>query len=406
VWERRLPGFLSVLAFANFRRLWAGAFLSTIGTWTQDVALNWLIHSRFQNPLFLGLRSFVAEAPLLAFMLIGGALADRNDRRRILLTSQSIQMLLAASLLVLALTDTLGLGAILVIAFLTGLAQSQSAPTYQAVLTSIVPTRQIPRAVALNSLQFNLSRAIGPVIAGVLLARGEVELCFAVNTVSFIGVIIVLVRIRVPAPSVAVAARGLRESLRAGIQHVAAHSELRSLTLLAAATSFLSFPLTTYLPVFADDVQGTGAAGYSALLASYGVGAIVGAVTTAHRGNVPGRGRVLLIAFACFGVTVLAALASPWPVLSMLLLSVAGASLVTAYSTLISLVQESADDALRGRIMSIFGLSFRSGMPLGGLAFGALVGPFGVQRVLGGAMLVLILLAGTLYLRRGVLTRL
>ena len=165
------PGLLAAFAFPAFRYLWAGAFLSSVGTWIQDVALSWLIHARMGDPFYLGLRSFAQEVPLIAFMLIGGAAADRIDRRLILLSSQTFQMLMAALLGVLYLTDRLGIVAIVTIAFVTGLMQSQSAPTYQAVITSLVPRERIANAVALNSLQFNLSRAIGPVIAGLLLAQ-------------------------------------------------------------------------------------------------------------------------------------------------------------------------------------------------------------------------------------------
>src|SRR5262249_11501322 len=134
-----LPGFLSAFGYRNFRRLWTGAFLSSVGTWTQDVALAWFIHTELKNPIYLGLQNFAGNAPLLAFMLVGGAAADRVDRRRILLASNVLQMSFATALGVLFVFDRLTLGAILSLAFLTGLAQSQSAPTYQAVLTSLVP---------------------------------------------------------------------------------------------------------------------------------------------------------------------------------------------------------------------------------------------------------------------------
>ncbi|HKC11701.1 MAG TPA: MFS transporter, partial [Vicinamibacteria bacterium] len=183
----RLPGFLSAFAFRSFRLLWTGAFLSSIGTWTQDVALSWLIFTRMGDPFYLGLRAFASDLPLLTFMLLGGAVADRVDRRGILLASQTFQMAMAVALGLLYVTGGLGIGAILLIAFLTGLAQSQSAPTYQAVLTSLVPAEKIPNAVALNSLQFNLSRAIGPVIAGLLLARAGTGACFAANALSFLA---------------------------------------------------------------------------------------------------------------------------------------------------------------------------------------------------------------------------
>jgi predicted MFS family arabinose efflux permease len=386
-----LPAFLSAFAYRNFRLIWTGAFLSSIGTWTQDVALAWLIHTRMHDPFYLGLRAFASDAPLLTFMLLGGAVADRVDRRRILLISNTLQMVLAAALGILYATGHLGIVPILVIAALTGLTQSQSAPTYQAVITSLVPPRQIPNAVALNSLQFNLSRAIGPAIAGLLLARAGTGACFAVNAISFLAVIVAVIRIGLPP---AAAPKGtLGESLRAGLRHVAHDPLLSSLTLLGAAGALLAFPLITYLPVIAGDVLKTGVEGFSALLSSFGAGAIAGAVTTAHRGHVPRRGRTMLAALLVYGVTVTAAMASRVQILSMALLFVAGASLVTAFSTLNSLVQENAPGDLKGRILSIWGLAFRSGTPLGALIAGALVRSLGAPRVLGAFAIALALLA-------------
>jgi MFS family permease len=335
------------------------------------------------DPVYLGLRAFCADAPLLAFMLVGGAVADRVDKRRILMTSNVLQGTFAAVLGALYVTGHLGIGAILAVAFFTGLAQSQSAPTYQAVLTSVVPPAYIPNAVALNSLQFNLSRAIGPVIAGLLLAAGGTAACFAVNVVSFVPVIWAAYAIRLP-PLEAAPAQSLAQSLRAGVQHVAGHRTLLLFMMLGGGGSLLSFPLLTYMPVIAGDVLGTGAAGYSFLLSSYGAGAILGAVTTAHRGNVKGRGRIMLLGFVLFGGMAAAAVLSRRQGLAMMFLLVAGVSLTTAFSTLNSLVQEHAPPAMKGRVLSIYGLAFRGGMPLGSLVAGFLVGPWGAPLVIGG----------------------
>jgi predicted MFS family arabinose efflux permease len=397
---RRLPGFLAAFAVRDFRLLWTGAFLSSVGTWTQDVALAWLIHTEFRNPVYLGLRSFASDAPLLALMLVGGAIADRIDRRRILLVSQVIQMTLAAALGLLYASGRLGVGAILAIAFLTGLTQSQSAPTYQAVLTSVVPPAQIPNAVALNSLQFNLSRAIGPVIAGVLLARAGTGFCFAVNAASFLAVIVALLRMRLPAPTAAPTG-SLRQSLADGFRHVRRSPLLAALMALAAAGSFLGFPLLTYLPVIADEALHAGAAGYSLLLSSFGAGAIVGAIGTAQRGNRAGRGRLLLLAFVVFSGTTVLAILSRWPLVAMALLALSGVSLVTAFSTLNSLVQELAPAELRGRVVAIYGLAFRGGMPVGSVVAGLLVAPLGATFTIGGFCLALGVVAGVLLLRGG-----
>ncbi len=360
----RLPGFLAAFAFRSFRRLWIGAFLSSIGTWTQDVALSWLIHTRIGDPFYLGLRTFAAELPLVTFMLVGGAQADRVDRRRILLASQVFQMSMAGSLGVLYGLDRLGIGAILVIAFLTGLAQSQSAPTYQATLTSLVPRDHIPNAA---------------------------------NVLSFVAVIVAIARIELP-PVAASGRESLGQSLKAGIRHVVESPILSVLTLLGAAASLLAFPLITFLPVVAGDVLRTGAAGYSLLLTSLGVGAIAGAVTTAQRGSVPGRGRLMLLAFMTCAAATAGAVLSGRQWLAMALLAAAGFSLTTAFSTLNSLVQEHAPNELRGRVLSIFGLAFRGGMPVGSLVAGGLVNAFGAPAVLAAFASVLFLIAAAIRL--------
>ena len=389
----------AVAAFENpsFRFLWAGAFLSSLGTWIQDVGLQWLVYSRYQDPLKLGLRSFAAEAPLIAFMLLGGAAADRFDRRRILLVSQFVQMSAAAALGVLFVTGGLTFPLILVLAVVAGLAQSQSAPTYQATLTSLVPPRQIPNAVALNSLQFNLSRTIGPVLGGLLLTLGGAGACFGANAFSFLPIIAALSRIHVPSPGDA--RGGLRESVAAGFRYVWESPLLFLLTAVSSAAVFLSYPLVVYLPVFAGDVLRSGAAGYSLLLSSFGVGAIVGALMTARRGHVPGRGRLLLRAWIVYALATLGALLSGHQWVAMALLVISGACLVTASSTLMSLVQENAPDHMRGRMMSIYGVAFRGGMPLGSLFAGVLVKAFGVVAALGSLTAAVLLLGIGLYWR-------
>ncbi len=308
-------------------------------------------------------------------------------------------MAMAALLGALYYFDRLGIAPIVAIAFATGVMQSQSAPTYQAVITSLVPRERIANAVALNSFQFNLSRAIGPVIAGLLLAQAGPGWCFAANALSFVGVILALRTIELPAPA-ARPRESLSDSLRAGFRHVAAEKRLRDATLLAGAASFLAFPLITYLPVIAGDVLHTGAAGYSLLLTSLGMGAIVGALTTAQRGHAPGRGRLMLASFAAFGVLAAGASLSRWQWVSMLLLVVAGFMLTTAFSTLNSLVQELAPEALRGRVLSIFGLAFRGGGPVGSLVAGFLVRGAGAPAVMAAYAAILTGIAAVLLLRK------
>lgn len=399
-----LPAFASAFESAGFRRLWLGAFVSGVGTWTQDVALAWLIHQRFGDPRYLGYRSFVAEVPLLAFMLLGGARADRGDRRAILVGSQLVQMASAVLLLVLYVTGYLSIGAILLLAFVTGVAQSQSAPTYQATLTTLVPRPHIPSAVALNSLQFNLSRALGPAIAAAILAVGGAAVCFGVNAASYVAVIAAIARLDLrrttPAPS-----ESILRSLASAWKEVVASPVLRPLMILGGLGSFLVFPLITFLPVVAARL-GAGASGYSLLMSALGAGAIAGALFTAHQGARNGRGLRTLFAFVACGAAMSLAVWSPDARLTAVLLALAGFAMVAALSTVNALVQEHAPESFRGRVVSIFGLAFRGGGPVGGLSAGFLVARFGPAVALAGFGTALIVLSALVFWKAAALRRL
>ena len=230
-----------------------------------------------------------------------------------------------------------------------------------------------------------------------MLAHAGTGSCFAVNAVSFVAVILALWRIRIPSPQATT--RSLSQSLRDGLAHVGGNPVLRLLTLLGFAGSFLAFPLITFLPVIAGGVLRTGAQGYSLLLSSFGSGAIVGAIVTAQRGRAAGRGRASLAAFVVYGLATLGALlaTSQWAAMALLLVS--GFFLVTAFSTVNSLVQENVPDALKGRVLGIYGLAFRGGGPLGSLIAGPLVRGFGAPAVMGTFSLLLALAAASVWLK-------
>jgi predicted MFS family arabinose efflux permease len=213
------------------------------------------------------------------------------------------------------------------------------------------------------------------------------------NALSFLAVIVALLRLEVAPPAGPRPAESLGASLRAGFRHVRHHPLLARLTLLAATASFLAFPLITYLPVVASESLGAGAGGFSLLISCYGGGAILGALATAQRGPAAGRGRTLLAGFVAYSLAVTGAVYSGRLDLAMALLFVAGFSLVTAFSTVNSLVQENASDEFRGRVQGIYGLAFRGGSPFGSLIAGGLVGRLGAPLVLAGYSLVLALVA-------------
>lgn len=334
-------------------------------------------------------------------MLLGGVLADRINKKTILMASQIIQLTMALVLAALYFTGHLSIWAVVTVGFITGLAQSQSAPTYQAFLTSIVPRDVIPRAVAMNSLQFNLSRSIGPPIAAALLVALGAALCFVINAFSFLAVVAALLLIRIAKDSAPVAKgrQGVASSLFEGFRYVRQAPDIAMIVGLAGALSFFVFPLTTYLPVVADDVLGSGAAGYSMLLSAIGLGAIVGAIGTAHRGRFEGRGRFILMCFVLGPSLAAGAVLCGRQWLATILLFFYGAVQTSGSSTLNGLVQELAPEDMRGRIVALFGFTFRGGSPLGALLLGYSVTWFGPAVALSASLLGMSLLSATLLYR-------
>lgn len=396
----RLPAFLAAFEVRNFRLIWSGAFLSSIGTQIQDVSLSWVINTEFDNPAYLGWRQAASDWPLMMFMLLGGVLADRINKRTILMTSQFIQLSMALVLAGLYYTSNLSIIAVVVVAFITGLAQSQSAPTYQAFLTSIVPRPVIPRAVAMNSLQFNLSRSIGPPIAATLLIALGAAWCFVINAFSFIAVVTALILIRIPLSTAPSQAGGsVARSLMEGLSYVRKAPSIGMIVGLAGALSFFVFPLTTFLPVVASEVLQSGASGYAMLLSAIGLGAIVGAISTAHRGGFKGRGKFVLVCFATAPLLAAAAVLCGRQWLATTLLFFFGVLQTSGATTLNGLVQELAPEEMRGRILALFGFAFRGGSPFGALLLGYSINAFGVGLALSVSLIGMSMVSATLLYR-------
>jgi predicted MFS family arabinose efflux permease len=331
-------------------------------------------------------------------MLLGGVLADRFNKKSILMASQVIQLGMALILATLYFTGHLSIWAVVAVGFITGLAQSQSAPTYQAFLTSIVPRDVIPRAVAMNSLQFNLSRSIGPPIAAALLVALGAAWCFVINAFSFFAVIAALLMIRIVRDATINERprQGVASSLFEGFRYVRHAPEIAMIVGLAGALSFFVFPLTTFLPVVADEVLGSGAGGYSMLLSAIGLGAIVGAISTAHRGGFEGRGRFILMCFVLGPLLATGAVVCGNQWLACVFLFGYGAVQTSGSSTLNGLLQELAPEEMRGRIVALFGFTFRGGSPLGALLLGYSVTWFGPAVAISASLLGMSLLAATL----------
>ena len=367
--SRALRRLGAALAYRNFRILWCGSFVSTVGMWVQRVAQNWLILTLTGSAFYLGLASFMSDLPVLLFTLIGGVIADRHDRRYLLIGSQCIQMVPAFILAALVYFNVVQIWQILLLAFMTGCGQAFGGPAHQSLIPALVPKENLPNAIALNSIQFNLGRFIGPLIAGVTMTALGTAACFGFNGLSFFVVIVALMSLRVKHLPPSTRQRMLDE-LRGGLSYVRHQGSLTSLTSLAFITTLLGFPLLTLLPVIAQDVFAQGVEQYSRMMAFVGAGAVVGALAVAWLGKFRYMGVTLLFVQLAFGGLVVAFSFSRVMLLSEVLLFFAGTTLIMVFSLITSLVQLVAPNELRGRVMSIFMVAFRGGIPLGNLIAG------------------------------------
>ena len=367
------PGVLrrvaAAFAYRDFRVLWFGAFTSSVGTWRQAVAQSWLVLTLTGSALFLGLDAFLGQLPIMLFSLIGGVVADRRDRRSLLLISQCVQMASAFALAGLVFADVVRIWHILCLSFISGCAQAFGGPAYQSLVPSLVQKKDLTNAIALNSIQFNLASVIGPMLAGIALATLGTVACFTLNGLSFLAVIVALLSLRVVHTAPTTSQPLLRE-LRGGISYVWNELTLSALTTLAFATTFLGMSLRTLLPLFAKDVFHGGVREYSQMMVFVGAGAVAGALVVAALGRLKRMGRTALIVQVVYGVLILGFAASRTVWLSDALLFLAGSALMVVFSSVTSLVQLIVPNEMRGRVMSIYMLAFRGGMPLGALASG------------------------------------
>jgi predicted MFS family arabinose efflux permease len=378
--------------YRDFRLMWFGACTSSIGTWMQIVAQGWLIYRLSHSAFLLALDQFLAGIPIFLLSLIGGVVADRTERRKILLVSQFIQMASAAILTLLVATGIVSVWEILCLSFISGIAQSFGGPAYQALIPTLVDRDDMPNAIALNSIQFNLAVTVGPALAGLTLARLGEKWCFGINAISFMAPVISLLMItaRFLPQSTKESVFG---SLKQGIRFLRQQGSMEALIVLAFCMTALSMPMRTYIPVFVKDIFRRGPETYGNLLSLMGVGSICGSLAVAGKGNIQNKGRFALTMLICLGIGISGFSLSRFLPFSYVMLVVVGASMMAVFATVTSLVQLITTNEMRGRVMSVYNCAFRGGMPMGNLATGWLVPRFTVPIVLGADGLLLVLLA-------------
>ncbi|HVA01235.1 MAG TPA: MFS transporter [Terriglobia bacterium] len=370
----------------DFSVFWTGNFLSNIGTWMQNIALGWLILITTNSPFLLGLNGFLAQIPSLVFSLPGGAIADRLNRRKLMMTTQSAMMLLALLLAILTSFRQITITEILSISLLTGVATALNYPAYQALIPELVPHEDLLNAIALNSAQFNMSRAIGPTVAGIVLGTLGTAACFYLNTVSYLALIIALLMIAIPPRHKHPSIRFWR-SVFDGVRYVNEHRLLIVLLTVPAFLSLFGLPVIVLMPVIARNMLHVGASGLGYLMGGAGVGAVIAALAIAAKGTLEHRGRLILTSAALFSLSLvlLAGSHSFW--WAFFLLMVMGATIVGTLTLTNMTLLVTTPQELRGRIMGMYYVAMTGLLPFGSLQAGAVAQALGTRFALafGGA---------------------
>jgi predicted MFS family arabinose efflux permease len=377
--------------YRDFRLMFTGACISSVGTWMQNLAQAWLVLEISKSPFYLGLDAFLAGIPIFFFSLIGGVVADRVERRKILLISQYIQMASAFLLTLLILLKAVYIWEILCLSFAVGLAQSFGGPAYSALLPTLVSKDDIPNAIAMNSIQFNVARVLGPAIGGLALNNLGAVWCFGLNGISFLAPIVSLTVLNtrfLPEKT----GESMLTSMKQGFKFIRHQGAMEGLVVLGFLVTALGIPMTTFLPVFAKEIFHGGPGTFTLFLCASGGGAVAGGLAVAFLGNIRNKGRLALSMLVLSGACISGFALSRSLAMSCVVLFVSGVALMTVFTNIFSLVQLITSNEMRGRVVSVYNTAFRGGMPMGNLVTGWLVPMFTAPLVLAVNGLLLVLL--------------
>jgi MFS family permease len=391
------PRMVCALRHRDFRLFWSGNLASNVGTWMQNVAQGWLVLklSNGNSAFYLGLVGFAASAPMLVFSLLGGVVADRLNRRALLMATQTAMMVFAFVLAALTWTHTVTIFAVVLLAFANGLAMSLNSPAYQAMQTELVTGEDVTNAIALNAAQYNMSRIVGPMLGGFCIAWLGIAGNFFVNGLSFLAVLLALMAIRYPEGAATDGDGNVWRDLAAGFRYVNDDPTMRALLTLVAMASICGIPYLVFVPLFARDILHLGERGFGLLMACSGVGALLGAAMMACM-PARRRGRVVVGYAVTFTGGIVAFSLSHWLVASAVLLAVIGFSMVMAIANVNALLQQLSSRAMRGRVMSMHTCCFLGFAPIGSLVAGSVAKLVGAPWAL--ATMAGIAVAGTIAL--------
>jgi MFS family permease len=379
-------GLLGVFRHRNYRLFFAGQLVSLMGTWITNVAQGWLVYRLSHSPFLLGLATFAGQVPVFFIAPFGGMIADRVDRRRLLVLTQALSMLESGVLAVLTLTGLVQVWQIVGLALFQGTVNAFDIPTRQSFTVDMVGPKDLRNAIALNSMMFNLARIVGPAVAGLLIAAAGEGLCFSIDAFSYCAVLVSLLLMVVPLKPRHVPGRPLA-AIRAGFVYAFGTAEIRVVLLTVGVCAAFGASYLSLMPAFARDVLHEGSQGLGFLMCAIGVGALCGAYALAR---VPDRYLTLtpILAAGAFGVFLILFAHSHWLWLSIALLVPSAFSLMLLGGSSNTIVQTVSAEKFRGRVVSLYTVSFMGMMPWGALALGWLAGRIGVDEAVsaGGAV--------------------
>jgi MFS family permease len=387
----------AALQHRNFNLWFRGQIVSLMGTWMQQTAQGYLIFELTRSPAYLGYVGFAAGIPTWLFTLYGGVIADRIERRKLLLATQTSMMLLAFILAALVFSGLVQPWHILVLAFALGVANAFDAPARLAIVSEMVSREDLTNAIALNATMFNTGSAIGPAVAGVAYALIGPAWCFMLNGLSFIGVIVALLLMKIAPRPIAPRHGSAWSELMEGMRYIAASPTIRTLILLVSITSLFGISSTTLFPAWAVNILGGDATTTGLLQSARGVGALISALTIASLGRFKFKGRLLTLGSIAFPLLMLIFAFVRWIPLSLLVLLGSGLAIILVMNLANALVQTLAPDELRGRIMAIYSLTFFGLLPVGALWAGASAEQFGEPNTVIMGAAISLMVAGLLW---------
>ena len=362
------------LSHKNFRLFVSGQSLSLVGTWIQQVAVTWLVYRLTNSAFMLGIVGFSGQLPLFVIAPFAGVLADKSNRHKLLLYTQSLALLQALILSILVFTEAIQIWQLIVLSVILGIINAFDMPIRQAFVVEMIDNKKedLGNAIAFNSSMVNAARLVGPSVAGILIATVGEGWCFLINAISFFAVVISLLKMKVEPLKLKPRESKVLKQLSEGFKYTFGFAPIRYLIILLSVVSLMSTSITLLAPVIAKEYLGGGADTFGFLMSAYGSGALLGAFYLLNKKNVLGLGKIIGMAVILFGISLVIFSFSRVFAASVVIMAAAGLGMMLQIASTNTLLQTLSEETKRGRVMSFYSMAFRGMSPFGSLIAGGL----------------------------------